>query len=110
MSNYAPAIALLLFSLCLSVYASARVSDDATQVAVFFPLQNSLQDNIDLASKADMTVVRAGSFDQILIVEKKSKDSMMTLYKLGAIAAFNPLFLGGCMIQSPPSASQNKSL
>ncbi|OFW87734.1 MAG: hypothetical protein A3J37_00250 [Alphaproteobacteria bacterium RIFCSPHIGHO2_12_FULL_45_9] len=96
-TNYLPATALLILSICLSVYASARVSEDAKQVAVLFPIHNSLQKNFDLANKADTLVVRSGGIDQVLIVEKKSPIATKKLYKVGAIAIFNPLILGNCI-------------
>ena len=96
-TSYLPATALLLLSIGISIFASARVGEDAKQIAVLFPIHNTLQQNFDLADKADTIVVRSGGIDQILIVEKKSSLSTTKLYKYGAIAIFNPLIIGGCI-------------
>ena len=97
-SNYIPAIFLLFLSAVVSIYASAKIPDNATQLAVLFPLKNSLQENINIANKANTPVVRLGSFDPIIVVEKRSEDSIILLYRAGAVAIFNPQILGNCLI------------
>lgn len=105
--DYIPALVLLFASLLASVYATARVDEREKQVAVLFPLQNTLQENIAIASRTNANIVRVGGNNHILILEKNSSHTTEKLYDAGALAIFNPMILGDCATKQSPTTQIN---
>lgn len=91
-----PALGLLLASLLLLPALSLRTPAAGREVALLFPPGTSAEAGLRAVAAADGLAVRAGGFDNLLIVRFPNDLDWTSLWRLGALAGIDPAVAGAC--------------
>jgi hypothetical protein len=90
-------VALLLVSWIWIAALTFRVGPGDSVVAVIFPPWWTADRVFAAAAAADASIVRAGGFGPVLVVQPAATNGLQRLYHAGAWLAMNPTGIGACL-------------
>jgi len=94
--EFAPAVAMLLATLAITVQARFSAPDTG-RIGVFFPPWIAADDAFLRVTADDgVAIVDGGKFDNIIIAEMSDPASKARIYAAGAWFMFDPRDFGGC--------------
>lgn len=83
---------------------------DEEQAAVIFPPGWSRRDVLLASARANLSVVRFGSLQNIGIIQIDAPEAIASLRQEGALFLLPPGALGGCLVRNVNQSSQNRTI
>ncbi len=96
--EFLPALCLLFASMFAVAAGTAFPAADARQVAVVFAPTAEHSDVATAVAASGSLLVRAGAFDNIVIVQLADRSRYTDLYQHGAWLVLDPVVAGGCAV------------
>ena len=90
-------VALLLVSWLSITALTLRVGPGDNVVAVIFPPWWTAERTFAAAASAEASIVRAGGFSSVLVVQPAAVNGLERLYRAGAWLSVNPTGVGACL-------------
>jgi hypothetical protein len=90
-------VALLLVSWVWIAALTFRVGRGDDAVAVIFPPWWTADRAFAAAAEAEASIIRAGAFGSVLVVQPAALNGLQRLYRAGAWLAVNPTGSGACL-------------